>query len=353
MPSEPDHPETSREPIAFFCRAKPQGADAFQVCKDEGRIFIGYPLVRNGERYDPKALRKCLVDPTCPDEEWAREMKKQKNTRSFNRNRNFIKLVTPGSIVVIPRPERGAVYIGSIVSQFEIDDSPPWAGAYLKLREEQRVSLEDKTHLHIADVAQGWQVDRYKRVDLSRLPGWLRHSMFGRSTFGEFKDHPLGQDTATAHDMLARVLNGQSIIRAFWTLELNEIKCRLVDSLTPSAFEHLVVSLLQLENPHEIWQQTGGPGDGGIDGLGSNENGEVVGIMQAKLSAGSSPELGELGHTVHEIKRYAAVLVPENPTPPTDGTTLLDLAWIADAVRRHWRALPQARSMRVGEGHGV
>ena len=136
-----------------------------------------------------------------------------------------------------------------------------------------------------------------------------------------------------------------------WTLELDEIKRRLVDALTPSAFEHLVVSLLQLENPREIWHQTGGPGDSGIDGLGSKENGEAVGIMQAKLYAWSAPELGELGHTDH-IKRYAAVLVPEKPIPPTDGTTLLDLAWIADAVRRHWRALPQARSMRVGEGRG-
>ena len=348
MPSESRHSDASLKPIAFFCRAKPQGADALRICKKAGRIFIGYPLLRKGETYNPGALGRCLVDPTCPDKEWAREIAGQSNARSYNRNRNFIPLVTPGSIVVIPRPEQGAVYSGRIVGRFEIVDSPPWADAYLALRAEQQVYLEDEGNRHIADVAQGWPVNEYQRIDLSRLPGWLRHSMFGRSTFGQFQNHPTDKDGPTAHDVMAQLLDGRSITRVSLTLELDEIKRRLVDTLTASAFEHLVVSLLQLERPNEIWHQTGGPGDGGIDGLGSNEEGEVVGLMQAKLHAWSAPELSNLGHSDRQIERYAAVLVPERPVPPTDGTRYLDLEWIADAVRRHWRALPQARAMRVG-----
>ena len=61
------------------------------------------------------------------------------------------------------------------------------------------------------------------------------------------------------------------------------IKRRLVDSLNPSSFEHLVVSLLQLENPSEIWQQCGGAGDGGIDGFGCNEKDEIEAILQCKF----------------------------------------------------------------------
>ena len=352
MHTESDHLDApTAKRIAFFCRAKPQGADALPICKKAERIFIGYPLLRKGAMYDPGALRTCLVDPTCPDGEWAREIVGNeivgdKYRRQLNRNRNFIPLVTPGSIVVIPRPEQGAVYVGRIVGRFEIVDSPPWADEYLDLRVEQQVPLGDEKYWHIADVAQGWPVDEYKHVDLPRIPGWLRRSMFGRSTYGKFHDHPMDQ-TPTAYDVLDLILKGD-IVRTCWTLEPNEIKRRLVDTLTPNAFENLVVSLLQLEHPNEIWHQTGGPGDGGIDGIGSNNEGEVVGLMQAKLYAWSAPGLGDLGHSDRRIARYAAVLIPEEPNPPTGGTRLLDLAWIADAVRRHWRVLPQARAMRVG-----
>ena len=350
MRNEPHHPDASLEPIAFFCRAKPQNADALQIFKCARRVFIGHPLLRNGEPYDPSALRRCLVNPTCPDEEWAREIELQSTTQHYNKNRNFIREVTPGSIVVIPRPEQGAVYAGRIIGSFEIVDSPPWADAYLALRAEQKVNIEDKEKPHIADVAQGWPVDEYRRIYLSRLPGWLRHSMFGRPTFGRFQNHPI--NGTTAHDMMAHILDGGSTIPVSWTLELDKIKCRLVDTLTASAFEHLVVSLLQLERPNEIWYQAGGPGDGGIDGFGSNEEGEVVGLMQAKLYAQSAPELRELGHTDRQIERYVAVLVLERPVQPTDGTKLLNLEWIANAVHRHWRTLPQARAMRVGEQMG-
>ena len=348
MSEETDSLHATDNPIAFFCRAKPQYADALRIFMEAKRIFIGYPLLRRGARYNPSALRRCLVDPTCSDEEWRREITGRGSTKSFNQNRNFIPLVARGSIVVIPRPEHGAVYVGRICGPFEIVDSPPWADAYLTLRVEQQVCTDDEESHHIADVAQGWPVDDYKRVDLSRLPGWLRNSMFGQSTFGQFKDHPICWDEMTAHHALSQILDGQSIIRTSWTLELGEIKCRLVDTLNPSAFEHLVVSLLQLENPNEIWHQTGGPGDGGVDGIGSNEDGEIVGLMQAKLTAWSAPELSDRGHFDRPVRRYAAVLVPEKPAPPTDGTILLDLEWIADAVRRHWRALPQARAMRIG-----
>ena len=348
MPEEFDSRHAAENPIAFFCRAKPQDADALRICMKAKRIFIGYPLLRRGERYDPRALGRCLVNPTCSVEEWRREIARHGSTRSFNRNRNFIPLVTRGSIVAIPRPEHGAVYIGRICGPFEIINSPPWADEYLALRAKQKVCNDDKKSHHIADVAQGWLVDEYKRVDISLLPGWLRNSMFGRSTYGQFKDHPIYSDEMTAHHALSQILDGQSIIRASRTLEFGEIKRRLVDTLNPSAFEHLVVSLLQLENPNEIWHQTGGPGDGGVDGIGSNENGEIIGLMQAKLTARSAPELSNHGHFDRPVRRYAAVLLPERPKPPTDGTILLDLAWIAGAVRRHWRVLPQACAMRVG-----
>ena len=334
--------------IAFFCRARPQDCDAFSIFKDSCRVFIGYPLHRYGATYNPKALRECLVDPTCPDEEWKAVSGRNRN---HTKNRNFVPKVNnaceDGAIVLIPRPHEGVAYLGLISGQFEIVNAPPWGESYLALRTSQGLDREDEKCYHIADVAQGWPVGGYRPVELSCIPGWLRRSTLGRSTYGVLKPHPLDCDV-TAYDVLKRVYEGEHTIRS-WTLELDEIKRRLVETLTPSSFEHLVVSLLQLENPTEIWQHTGGPGDGGIDGIGSNEEGNTVGLVQAKFFASQAPGFGKIGRG---IRCYAAVLLPECPKLLNDRTCLLNLDWIAHAVQRHWQRLPQALAMRVGKPSG-
>ena len=338
--------QVQEKKIAWFNRAKPLGANAFEIFQQASRVFIGYPLIKEDVNFAPHALRSCLVDPTCPDE-WECYKPSGRKGGMYTRIRNFIPCVTKGSIVVIPRAEEGAIYVGRINGLFEIVNSPNWGKDYRKLRKKQKLKWKYK---NIAQVAQGWPVDEYKRFPLSVIPGWMRRSMFGRSTFGRFEDcHPLDADT-TAWAVLDQILKGQYQVSASWTCDLVEIKRRLVDTMTANAFEHLVVSLLQLEHPNEIWHQTGGPGDGGIDGLGSGENSKVVGLMQAKLyDDGRQPlNLGKLGRQ-RSLRRYAAILVQERRNPPTDGTVLLDLEWIADAVRRHWQALPQACAMRVGE----
>ena len=346
-------------PIAFYCRAKPQKCDAFPIFEMARRVFIGYPVVRPNA-YNPQALRACLVDPTCPDKEWQEQTEAFKEIsffKVFTQNRNFIHEVEKhrvegGVIVVIPRPREGAAYLARINGPFEIVDAPSWGQAYLTFRNQEGLDVDDENTHHIADVAQGWPVDEYRRIKLSRIPGWIRRSLFGRSTYGRFDvQHPLDRNV-TSYDVLAQILNGSPPVRLAWTLEPDEIKKRLVDTLNnPSAFENLVVSLLQLEHPDEMWHHTGGSGDGGIDGFGSNEVGAVVGLMQAKFRAYRAPNLGNIDDDNGAgIRRYAAVLIPETPREPTDGTRLLNLNWIASAVHRHWRRLPLAITMRVGEG---
>ena len=340
-------------PITFCCRSKPQYCDAYKIFEQACRVFIGYPLVRReGEEeveYNPQELQQCLVNPTCPDDEWNEQIAGREN-RNFTLNRNFIPQVNEGSIVVIPRPDQGAAYLARITGPFEIVNCPPWGDAYLALRAEQGLDADDDAGRHIADVAQGWPVDEYRRVDLSRLPGWLRRSFLGQSTYNKLSDHPIDPDV-TAYSVHEGILQGgEADPPPRWTLKLEEIKRRLVDTLNnPCAFENLVVELLQLENPHETWVHTGGPGDGGIDGIGSNEAGEIVGLMQAKYYAKQAPDVGDPAGD-RPLRRYAAVLTPETPAEPTDGSCLLHLDWIASAVHQHWRCLPLARSMRVGEG---
>ena len=334
-------------PIAFYCRAKPQDCDAFTIFDQARRVFIGYPLIRLEEAYDSQALCTCLVSPTCSQEEWEAQTAGRTN-RNVTRNRNFVSGVTNGSIVVIPRPSQGAAYVAHVAGPFEILNAPPWGQAYLELRMQHGLDCDDDNCHHIGDVAQGWH--EYRRIDLSRVPGWLRRSFLGRSTFNELPSHPLDADI-TAFQVLEEILEGSQPLEAPWTLELEVIKKRLVDALNnPCSFENLVVELLQLENPGEIWHHTGGPGDGGIDGVGSNEAGEVVGLMQAKYYAKRAPELGSLTTIERPLRCYAAVFLPEHPEEPTDGSRLLCLDWIASAVRRHWRRLPLALTMRIGEG---
>ena len=83
--------------------------------------------------------------------------------------------------------------------------------------------------------------------------------MLGRSTYGWLYDHPLDKDT-TAYGVLDRILSGNANSISGWTLDTEQIGQCLIDALNPSSFEHLIVSLLQLEHPDEIWSHTGGPG---------------------------------------------------------------------------------------------
>ena len=344
-------------PIAFFCRAKPQKCDAFPIFQQTRRVFLGWPLVREEPSYDRRALRACIVDPSsASEEEWEREAAGYPSgaRRQFSQNRNFIRRVEEhrrdGAIVLVPRPAEGVAYLGRLTSPFEIVDAPQWGECYLRLRgiDPSRLDHDDEENHHVADVAQGWRVDGYHPVALSRIPGWIRRTLIGRQTYGEFRHpHPLADDV-TAYDRLAQVLDGVELDRSSWTLDLDEIRRRLIDVVTPAVFEHLVVSLLQLEHPVDVWQHTGGPGDGGIDGLGSDLQGQTVAVMQAKYGADSPPDFGELPAKRPSIRYYAAVFLP-GQWEPVEGVTLLDFDWTARGVCRHWRALPLAMSLRVGE----
>ncbi len=337
------------KPIAFYCRAKPQNSDAFPIFDQAKRVFIGYPLLRKYPEgtdysYDPKHLEACLVNPM-NNSDWDNQICMHSKTQQFNKNRNFARRVTKGSIAVIPRPELGAVFLAKVTSDFEIINSPAWAKNYMKLRAEAKLNIDDARRRHIADVCQGWQVEKYKQVDLSKLPAWLRRSLFGRTTFGVFKNHPLDK-TITAFDYLDNIYKGTPKFPVKKTTEISEVKNRLIENLTANSFEHLIVALLQLEHPNEIWHQTGGPGDGGIDGLGSDDQGNVIGIMQAKFYADHAPTLPLQKDKT--VRRYAAVLLPESPNCDEKGIQLLDLNWTANMVVKHCEKLPLAMTMRIG-----
>jgi hypothetical protein len=67
-----------------------------------------------------------------------------------------------------------------------------------------------------------------------------------------------------------------------WTSDIAEVELRLVSAVGPNTLEHRCTALLQLENPKHIWMHVGGSGDGGVDGIGADESGTVVGLLQSK-----------------------------------------------------------------------
>ena len=312
-------------------------------------------------RYDPTRLRDCILNPfTATDREWhgALALDTSGNRSQFSKNRNFVRRVEQcregGAIVLIPRPKEGLVYLGRITGCIEIVDAPEWAECYLRLRadNELRAAEHDAEDRHVADVAQGWHIaDGYYPVPLSRIPGWIRRTL-SRSTYGEFKHpHPL-DGAVTAHCRLDAILNGTERVHDTWTLDVDEMKWRLVEVMTPNLFEHLVVSLLQLDHPEEVWHHTGGSGDGGIDGFGSNASSRTVAVMQAKYVGNELHEFGVLPTPTEglPIRRYWAEFLPRWRSDRPDGITVLNLDWVVCAVSRHWRSLPLALTLRIGEG---
>jgi hypothetical protein len=123
---------------------------------------------------------------------------------------------------------------------------------------------------------------------------------------------------------------------------------RLVSFIGPNTLEHLVVALLQLERPSEAWSHVGGSGDGGVDGMGADYEGRVVGLLQCKWSYDGHelPFAGE-AELDRSIERFVATLVHTPSLNASRGTRLLDRPAIAELVLKHAHTLPWARTMRI------
>ena len=343
---------------AIHSRAKPQEIDVRAICIQNRRVFIGYPLRRmeNGQELDfnPQNIQDCLVNPVCEEDEW--------NQQSANRDSKYIRRVTANRnlifeidqqieeglmpIVVISRPQIGVAYIGHISGSFELVNNPAWGQQYLVDRENNGLGY---TADYLGDVVQSWPVDEFRQVDLSRIPPWIQRSFLGLSEWGRLQNHPL-DNNLTAYQTLEEILDDNHYDPLEWTLDPDQIKMRLIDTLsTPCAFENLIVSLLQLEYPNQVWQHTGGPGDGGVDGIGSDDNGRVIGIMQAKLYSSYIPIPDGLNNPHNQINFYSAVLVEtaQNLQEPDD-VTYLNIDWISEKVAQHYCRLPLAQTIRVG-----
>ena len=323
----------------FLSRNKPQDSDVIDICKKYNRTFIGYPAWRKGY----SDLARDMIDLSSPhwdkiEEELDKECKNNGYKRQIKINWNLVHEIDCGCITLIPRPDRGLVYTG-VVENFFFDGNPKWADEYIELRKKQ--CLDTKCVIsHKGDIAQGWKVDKWRKIQFSAFPAWIRRSFFGRSTVARI--HPL-KDFGDPHEVLDKWIDNPQQPIPECTVEIPEIERRLVQNIGPNEFEHLVVALLQLEQPDRVWRHVGGSGDGGVDGMGSSADGEPCALVQCKWNGGD-PEIPR----DWEGEYYFATLL-EDPSRANDSIHFWNRRKIAALIKKHARWLPWALAMRIGE----
>jgi hypothetical protein len=335
-------------PIVFFCRCRPQDSDAIDIVLDTRRVFIGYAAWREGKFEQDHSFRSAIIDLSSTDQDGSAldPQIKSNYRRQISLNRNLVREATNGSIVLVPRPARGFVYAGRTLG-FELVDNPSWGDEYLSLRRKQGLPVEPRGS-HLSDVVQGWRIDGWRQIPFPAIPAWVRGSLLGRSTVGRIKPIQLGKLQLDPFPMLDHIIEHPERICPPKTSDHSEIEKRLVTDIGPSSFEHLVVALLQLERPEEIWSHVGGSGDGGVDGIGTNMEGNVVGLLQCKwLYDGRELPFETDTEIDPAIKRFVATLIHPTDLSEARGTILLNRSTIASLLLKHAGSLPWAKSMQI------
>ena len=327
----------------FFSRCRPQNCDAIDLVLQKRLLFIGWPAWRTGIEPQRGKLREAIIDLHCTDEDWASfRQGLGPEGKQYQQNRNFVQRIDCGAIALVPRPERGVVYAGRVTKRFELLDDPPWGDAYLNIRREQELLVEDDMFSHLADVANCCTVDCFRALPFPIIPAWIRRSLLGRSTYGQI--YPLAELNLDPHSILNALLDHPERAELPWTSDLLEIERRLVDGVGPNSFEHLSVALLQLEHPTERWTHVGGSGDGGVDGIGSDSNGTAVGILQCKWAYSGEQVFN---HPLQGIRRVLTSLIHEPQIAPGNNVEFWPRSRIATLVLKHASRLPLATTLRV------
>ncbi|MEH6718873.1 MAG: hypothetical protein V7704_08345 [Aurantimonas endophytica] len=333
-------------PKVFFSRCKPYEYDAVDVAIESKRLFFGYCMRRLGVAYDRHKLRSCIVDVACDDATWAAERSAQNVWNpQYNRNRNFVREIGPGSIALVPRPSSGVIYCGFVQGGFEFVDDPSWYDTWERIWKAK--TSRDPDEFWIAgEVAQTFRVDEFRAIPVPRIPVWIRRSLFGRSTYGIVRPYGCLDPVETLKEILA----SDNFIPRTWTTDPAEVERRLITDVTPSAFEHLVVSLLQLEYPNEFWTHVGGSGDGGLDGIGADESGKVVGLLQCKWAyEGHKPDLNtQWVAGSHRPREILASAFHADGLPGPPAFEFLDKKTVSALLVKHATSLPQAKALRIG-----
>jgi hypothetical protein len=350
--------------LAFYLKCRPQGADVLQLVHDYKRVFIGYPPWREGVQRDRTRIRSCMLDLADWDSSGLSTSFNRGYTSRVTANRNLVESVRnagPGSLCVIPRPGEGVVYLCK-VKGFELVDNPAWGDAYLDVRRDRPVEGSEAWEVgHIGDVVQTWEIEgEVKSVPFTFIPRWITYQLLSRTSSGVIWGRPGESDvegrTSAYEALLAMYKSGAPRFDLSPTSSPEEVERRLMDWISPSSFEHLVIELLQLEAaPGRRWWHIGGSGDGGADGLCSDGYG-VVEALQCKWKWDGDPvELGRAmlkerkDGTARVNQAVVAVLFGKKSDRKVDAVRVLDRADIAKLLIEHRARCASALALGVSD----
>lgn len=340
--------------VAFFSRCKPWGIDAKEVARQHNIVFFGYAL-NSGDFvpgnvnsiYDVRAFQNNVEKP----DGW---------TKQHSKNINFINNIEShkNKIAIIPDFVNGCLWCGIVEGGFRINHSDDAYECFANaIRNSGRIRFKLEEHGMVTlgptrevlcinpkiqvELWQGWSIAEWRRVSFMHLSAEFRKSLYGRSTYGILGGGQLRQE---AYDAVDAAMKGERVSLS-WTRDRSEIEQRLRFTLTPSIFESVVVSLLQLEQPELIWTHVGGSGDGGVDGVAQCEKGYVKAILQCKWQCDNRPIFQGINEDLGDNQRYLAWFFGE---PLRGDYCKLNRDWLIDMILKHWRCLPLALTMRVG-----
>lgn len=339
----------SPPPTVFFSRCKPHGVDAVDIATTFQRVFFGYTQLKAGTTFDRHNLAACLVDVSRHRDEWGVDLETpHDDRRQHSKNHNFVRAIAPGSIAMIPDVRSGVIHCGR-VGPFRLDHNEAAYRAFAPRHDRELPDDAAKDGARLAgEIAQGWDVPGgFVAIPVPQIPASIRRSLFGRSTYGLIKPNAERPDPyQTMSDLMER----SAFKPRPWTLDPAEVSRRISDIVTPSMFESLVVSLLQLDDPKLMWLPVGGSGDGGVDGIAADETGAVVALLQCKWHYSGGPVFAGTARSTFAADRPASYLATSsgNKAAPDAADVILDRSWLIEKILQHRAKLPLALTLRVG-----
>lgn len=319
-------------PICLLVRNKPCKIDAFEIAKRHSCAFVGYSAIREQKLRETLSVLERVLPFDAPEAEWCALGNVSARTQ---RHRNYLnKLAIDQSVLVMPRMVEGKLYLGRYRG-YEIHRQPIWLQEFRDMCADYPDISEESRDSSICHV---FKVDRWRAVPFTGVPAWIRKSVFGQDGIQQISD----VGSLSALDELTRLLTEQPQTQWTPTTDAAEVKNRMLNLLSPSAFEHLMVSLLQLEQPDVRWVHVGGSGDGGVDGLGV-QNGETNAILQCKWQYDGRPVKAETSG----VQLYIATLFGERQTESPSHIKFFGSDEVAELVLKHAERLPFALTLGV------
>jgi hypothetical protein len=330
--------------LLFYGKCRPQGCDAWPVAQEHGRVFVGYPVHAGHEGNADWRTMGCrrffrdLRDPAWSPG-WSSGLDRGYRAQ-VTFNGRLAREIGPGSRVLVPRPGEGVCHVGEVTGPFELVDQPAWADEYLRLRAKHALRAEPQAD-HVGDIVQTWPVRWDPTVPFTAIPRWISFRLLSRNTIGVIED--LQEPAISALDAIRDLVSAPARHGPPLT---GDPQLDLVNWLAPASFEHLVISLLQLESADMHWHHVGGSGDGGVDGIGVDAHGALRGVVQCKWHWSEDP--GQLFRQMPDAPvRVAAILLgaQESSLPLGHADRVWNRRTITGLVRKHAHRLPLARAL--------